>query len=181
MKLRKVVCLCVVLGAASAAGASMVDEVVISEWAGDPSGANTAYMVIDFGPESFAFGVLFDESISGWDLLTIVDNESELLEVDADFFEGIGWFLNSITYNGIVGDEFGTWWSYWVSTNGENWSFSENEGASARMVGDGDWDGWSWSDGWPPVPGLDTPVPEPMTLGLLAGGVMMLRLRRKLS
>lgn len=69
----------------------------------------------------------------------------------------------------------GFWGYYGIVDGGWNWP---GHGASARVLTDGDWDGWSWgaAPGWyGGDPSLAVAVPEPVTLLLLSAGMLMTR------
>jgi hypothetical protein len=112
-------------------------------------------------------------------------------DVDNDGFE---WQEGSGETGGPVDpDDHGVegwytgYWSYWVSDDGSDWSYS-GWGISARELSDGSWDGWGFSDfagmGAGGAPGTPTaaqaPVPIPGAVWLLGSGLLALvRVKQK--
>lgn len=78
-----------------------------------------------------------------------------------------GWFVDG-------------YWAYYSFQNGA-WTYP-GAGASARVLTDGSWDGWSWSSsasGWDGgVPSI-TVVPEPASLLLMGAGLFMIRRKKE--
>ncbi len=157
----RVITILVMLAVSSAAFAYIFDgkDVKIEYWTG--SGENEAICVIDFGPAYFAFGYRWDGASTGFDMIQAIANNGDV-ELDLQNF-GFGVFVNGITYNGYSKIGYGggeDWWHYWTSTDGSEWEISW-VGASARSLGNGEWDGWRYgSDEAPRIP----LVPEPSTI-----------------
>ncbi|HEV8291087.1 MAG TPA: hypothetical protein VGP94_04165 [Tepidisphaeraceae bacterium] len=154
--------------------AGAADAALISETAG--SGPDSSTIVVDFGPESYAFQVHYTDSITGLDALRLLDQETPFrLETVhfsfGDLVSGIGyddWFESGVGNNG------NDWWKYWRSVDGSVWTVS-GSGAGGRILSDGAWDGWTWVRGQSTAP--DVPVPEPSTLLVMVASVFVLRRR----
>lgn len=138
-----------------------LDEIRVEWWTG--AGPNRAVCVVDFWPyngdeDSFAFGCRFTGSyITGLDLLNALQ-DAELglsFAAQSDFVTDIWYVTDGQTYHtGYNWPE--SYWSYWVSADfGEYWEYSMY-GAGARLLHDGD------TDGWLAVPGDDY-TSEPVT------------------
>jgi hypothetical protein len=77
-----------------------------------------------------------------------------------------GWFVDG-------------YWAYFGLKDGA-WDYP-GSGASARVLADGAWDGWSWSssaNGWWGGDPSVTVIPEPATLVLLGAGLLLARKRK---
>ena len=183
-KMRRVMILLAVIGAAQAAKAGLVYEKGIEYAAG--AGENKATIVIDFDAGDFyLFEYRWDGQASGWDALSAIDTAA-LLSVDATWYEQFqSHFVNDFGYPGGVKYDYGagaaTGWGYWGSGDGENWLL--NGGVDGRMLTNGGWDGWVWSNydysvSWDPIraPGM---APEPGTILLLGAGAMYVLKARK--
>lgn len=159
----------------SAASPVVAGQPIISESVG--SGANLSHIVVDFGPQSYEFNVHYDGSITGEQALDMLEANTAF-RLTTQTFVGFGDTVNSIDYGGYVQTGFGNnFWGYYVSTDGQNWNFSD-VGASSRMLTNGDWDGWVWSAQDTP-PDLPIAAPEPGSLSLAAlSGLLLLRRRR---
>lgn len=125
-------------------------------WVG--TGSNSAVLIIDFNAgngeaETFAYGVRFNGSITGAQMLAMVDAADTNLEVNATGF------LNDIVYNtfeGIGGSP--DYWGTFSGTNLSDWTF--NAGISTT-VNDGDWFGCTYGS-WPPRrPFIPVPANDP--------------------
>jgi len=154
--------------------AGVADAAIISESAG--SGPNTSTIVVDFGPESYAFTVHYTGTITGLDALRLLDMETpfRLETVHFSFGDLVSGMEYDEWYEAGVGNNGNDWWKYWRSGDGSAWSGS-GSGAGARVLNDGAWDGWTWVRGQTSAP--DVPVPEPSVLFLLVGSVLLLRRR----
>ncbi|MFC1738839.1 PEP-CTERM sorting domain-containing protein [Planctomycetota bacterium] len=149
------------------------------------SGSNEATIVIDFDLDDFfMFTYSWEGEAMGWDALDALDTAGDLY-VDSTWFED--WqshFINDFDYPGGVEYDYSAdgfpGWHYYGSSDNENWS--QNTGVDYRILNDGDWDSWVWTNydqSWLPLRGPgEAPVPEPMTFGLLGLGGLMLRRRK---
>ena len=126
----------------------------IVEWAG--SGSDSAILVIDFLnesglPKSYAWGLLFNDSISAEELLQLAEQTYFALSVDA-----AGGFLNDIIYqadSGLAGNPY--YWNTWSTTTNGYWM--TNVGLST-VIKNGDWFGCSYPN-YPPNLFPRSPVP----------------------
>jgi len=183
--------LVVLAGFVRPVGASLVDDVEISEWAyigGAGINDDLAIVVIDYDTRSlgneYAFGVYFVDSgdVTGMDLLSELSADTSL-ELAVDDY-GFGLFVSGINYDGRDGEYiWPDWWSYWTSSDGESWT-SSSVGACDRLVQHGQWDGWSAADELftePPYSQApNVPIPEPMSAAfVILGGFVVSRARRK--
>jgi len=132
------------------------DNVAIEYWAG--SGSNEAVVVIDFGDDSYAFGYRWAVGPKyGKDLMDAVNAAGAL-----DYTE-TGGLLNTISYGSYVNvGQAGwptDWWSYFTSSDGENWE-SAAVGFAERELSNGSWDGWAHQTmgAWPPAHLPTTPI-----------------------
>lgn len=111
--------------------ANLFQKQSIPHWLGQ--GQDSAMLVVDFqqGPQSsYAWGVLFNDSISGQDLLAAVDLADSLFQVQMSSF------LNDITYNGLAGlGGAPNFWSTWTSSNFADWRL--NAGISTYIKPNG--------------------------------------------
>jgi hypothetical protein len=176
-------------------------------WAG--SGASRAALVIDFNDgkadESLAWGFRWDGPVAptGEQMFAAIDAADPRLHafVKSDptfgnFVDGIGYDLDGdgvLTPTAGGGDHYRpgfvdpNFWAYLVAdadpfAPGGSWTDSA-VGFGARTLGDGAWDGWSWS-AWPPAgPGepVAAAVPEPGAAGavLVLAGLSVVRRRRR--
>ena len=154
--------------------AGVVNAAIISESAG--SGPNTSTIVVDFGPESYAFQVHYSGSISGLDALKLLDQETpfRLETVHFSFGDLVSGMAYDEWYEAGIGNNGSDWWKYWRSADGSIWTVS-GSGAGTRMLSDGAWDGWTWVRGQTSAP--DVPVPEPSCAIVLAASFLLLRRR----
>ncbi len=174
--MRRVMMLVLVIAAAQAAYAGLVYQKGIEYTAG--AGENSAKIVIDFDAgKFFLFEYRWNGQAKGWDALAAID-AAGLLNVDSQWFEQFNsHFVNDFSFPGGVKFDYGvdaTGWGYWGSADGENWLL--NGGVDGRMLTNGGWDGWVWSNydynvSWDPIrsPGM---APEPGTILLLGAGAM---------
>ena len=124
------------------------------EWAG--SGNDSAILVIDFlnesgYPKSYAWGILFDDSISAEALLQLAEQNYFALA-----FDMAGGFLNDIIYqgdSGLAGSP--NYWNTWSTTTNGYWM--TNAGLST-VIKNGDWFGCSYPN-YPPAIFPRSPVP----------------------
>ncbi|MFP3937376.1 MAG: PEP-CTERM sorting domain-containing protein, partial [Phycisphaerae bacterium] len=141
------------------------------------SGANTAYMLINFSDgANYQFDVSFDGETSGIGLFDIIESDTTLV-TDRTIY-GDDAFIDGVTYGDHSDVGFGggeDWWHYWIrESDSDGWQ-SPGYGASSRTVTDGSWDGWVYGS-------AGEPVPEPTSLMVLAvagGAVTALRRRRR--
>ena len=179
MSLRNLICLIVVLAITSSlAIATPVNFggtwVEVEYWGG--SGSNEAIVVVDFhatGGDSYAFGFKWDGSATGYDALVAID-VAGALDFEATYYSGSGYFIDNFYYNNVSGDQ-SYYWQYFTSSDGVVWN-SSAAGMSDRTLTVGDWDGWY--NGFDPGVSPTTPIPEPVTIALLALGGLLLRRRR---
>jgi len=154
--------------------AGVVDAALISETAG--TGPNSSTIVVDFGPESYAFQVRYTGSITGLDALRLLDDQTPFRLETVHF--SFGDLVSGMEYDGWheagIGNNVNDWWKYWRSPDGSNWTAS-GSGAGGRILSDGAWDGWTWVRGQSTAP--DVPVPEPSSLVVLVASVFVLRRR----
>ncbi|HEV8605130.1 MAG TPA: hypothetical protein VGQ99_07175 [Tepidisphaeraceae bacterium] len=154
--------------------AGVADAALISETAG--SGPSSSTIVVDFGPESYAFQVRYTDSITGLDALRLLDEETpfRLETVHFSFGDLVSGMAYDEWYEAGVGNNVNDWWKYWRSPDGSAWTVS-GSGAGARLLTDGAWDGWTWVRGQTTAP--DVPLPEPSGFLVLAATVVLLRRR----
>ncbi len=151
-----------------AAHAISLSELIVSGSAG--SGSSTSYLVVDFGPDSYAFVYYYDGSKTGFDMLQDLAAAVPGFQFTYSDFGAGAIFVNTFAYGPYPSTGGGTtWWSYWLSDNGSDWSFAP-VGAGGRTLSDGSWDGWSFVPSFnDPAPKPDVPlVPEPATVTVLA-------------
>lgn len=101
----------------------------VATWVG--SGADSAIMVVDFlngnTPSSFAWGVLFNDSTTGGNML------NEIAGTDTNFTVNAASFLNDIIYktdSGIGGQP--NFWGTWSATNFGNWAMNAGIGTKVE-------------------------------------------------
>jgi hypothetical protein len=150
-----------------AAQAISLSDLIVSGSAG--SGSSTSYLVLDFGPDSYAFVYYYDGVKTGFDMLQDLSAAVPGLQFSYWDFGGGAVFVNTFAYGPYPATGGGTtWWSYWLSDNGSDWGFAP-VGAGARVLADGSWDGWSFVPSFnDPAPTPDVPlIPEPASLTAL--------------
>ncbi|UCF43916.1 MAG: PEP-CTERM sorting domain-containing protein [Planctomycetota bacterium] len=146
------------------------------------TGVNWAEVYIEWsdgfiGEFEVCFGQSSSDTVTGADLLLTLDSELTdftLAYTNWGTVEEPDLFVDSIQYLGHYSGGYGggeDWWHYWIRDWGDTGWTSPLYGVSSRVVGDGDMDGWIYGRG-------GAPVPEPATVVLLAGGVILLRRRR---
>jgi hypothetical protein len=154
--------------------AGVADAAIISQSAG--SGPNTSTIVVDYGPQSYAFQVHYAGSITGLDALRLLDEQTPFRLETVHF--SFGDLVSGMEYDGWyeagVGNNGSDWWKYWRSGDGSSWTAS-GSGAGTRLLSAGAWDGWTWVRGQSSAP--DVPVPEPSILLLLTASVFLVRRR----
>jgi hypothetical protein len=113
---------------------------IANEWFG--VGEDSAFLVIDFNPidkiSSFVFGIRFQDSISGFEALKLIENMDTTFQIKVDAF------LNDISYGeyeGIGGAP--NYWATWSATNFGNWVM--NVGLQQK-IGSGDFFGCTYTD-----------------------------------
>jgi hypothetical protein len=169
MKIKSLVCLAIVLFAASFAGASIIEV---------GTGSNTVGVEIEWKDGFLAeFEVSFDTpSITGWEVVDIIEAETTLVTARIDYGtpEDPYVFLDGLTFDGhsnIGWDGGEDWWHYWIEDAAGNWE-SPYFGLPERVLEPGDRDGWRYGSALAPG------VPEPATMLLLAVGGMLVRKKR---
>lgn len=129
------------------------DKSEVEYWVG--TGLDSAVLVIDFvvnpdgDAKSFAYGVKFTGSITGKQMLQMVDASDPNLHVS------IPQYLDDITYNhfsGLADNPY--YWSTFSGTNMSDWV--ANEGVTA-VITNGQWFGTAYGD-WPTERPF-TPIP----------------------
>jgi hypothetical protein len=159
-------------------------------WDGQATGADMVlaicqadaqfYAMGSLGSWGFAIGGLgYDENNNGIFDLTKSGATSSF---DADGYMTVSSYAFDGWSAADPGDVWESGWmdGYWAyyGTQGGAWVYP-GAGASARILTDGAWDGWSWStesNGWGGDPSLAV-IPEPATLLLLGAGFMLVRKR----
>jgi len=186
-----------ILGLARFGHGGTIDDLDIESWSG--TGSSEAVLMVDFlmgndQLDSFAFGARFDGTITGKDLLDIVQTGDPNFSYTGISFP-FGVFVSGLFYTDLdtaisysTPDDWpNTWWAYYHSDDfGDTWN-GANEGAGDWLLGDGDTDGWLGvlnSEDVPdqgPVPPRpeSAGIPEPSTFVLAAvGAVLLLAWRR---
>ncbi len=122
------------------------------------SGVNQAKITIEWEDGYRAeflvhFGGMETDTLTGLELLDIVEAETGLTTVREDF--GFGPFVDEISFEGHISGGFGggdLWWHYWVGDGKDDAAWrSSATGASGRTLGHGDADGWIYGHGEPPI------------------------------
>ncbi len=181
---------------APVASASPYDNYSNLEYlAGDTdSPENRATLVIDFrNGNHYGFGYGWDSAApTGWDMLLSVESAGGL-EIDANWYDFDGDFIPEspqvmeITYDGHTmvnstnwpAEPGDTFLSYWVSTDGNNWSTTFT-GVAGTALNDGDWNAWTVYDGYNEAwPGDAPSAPEPATIALMGIGAAGILVRRR--
>jgi hypothetical protein len=150
------------------------------------TGANSAYIAVDFDyNNAFVFGYGWDDKMDGtstllWDAIYKVAQQGDL-NVEYDDY-GWGIFLQDIVYPGGIKHSYDlSLWPYWNVFSSQDGCLWENasSGVSEISIQDGYWYSLVWTyampnNNWLPERGPgEMPIPEPMTLTLLAFGVGM--------
>lgn len=163
------------------------------------TGDNKSMMVLEYGQTDYLFGFSWSGAASGTDMLyAIRDASGGALTVDFQTFtfpDGNGGFISSdfiktISYTAahqVTYDEDTSYFNYFISDDGANWTAPFDFGASGRSLTNGAWDDWVYEttpalppDFDPPAtPTFSSAAPEPMSISLLGvGGMLLLRRRR---
>ena len=178
-----------ILSAFVCAGTYQIDTVAYT--AG--TGSNSAKIVIDFDFNNyFVFEYLWDGVATGWDALSALEQQSELTIEGGSYQMVVNGQLLTLAYandfvypSGAKYDYFddgSLGWAYVGSIDNENWQ--SNAPVSLRELTNGSWDAWVWTNhdmdnNWVPVrqPG-QMPIPEPVSIIVMAAGVILARKRR---
>ncbi len=164
------------------------------------TGSNESFLVVDFQDNttnhSSLFGYRYDGTKTGADLLAAVAAQTPLT---VGYYPGygpsdnnaLGVGPNLFSFNGHTQDAgpnfTNNYWSYWNSTDGLNWTPSQN-GPSSSPLSNGSYDGWSWAFNVPYPQNPPTPVtpriapaavPEPGACWLLLAGLPLLLVVRR--
>jgi hypothetical protein len=144
------------------------------------TGTNSAYIALDFDYDNaFVFEYHWNGQATGWDALQALDQAGPM-DIDGQVYSW-GVLINDFSYPGGVKFDYGlgnTGWVYYLSDGGSDW-FGSGAGVRDRVLSNGSWDSWVWSN-YPPdwsipyrQPG-QMPIPEPTSLILLAFGAGLL-------
>ena len=148
------------------------------------SGTNAVMVYIEWSDNYVTeFLVAFDTvTITGLEAFDIIEADTAvppisdpLTTVRGDF--GFGVFIDGISQGvhsdiGYGGGE--NWWHFWIKDSGQGSWASPAFGVADRILSDGDSDGWVYGH-------AAAPAPEPMTLSLLALGLVGLIKRRRMT
>ncbi len=166
-------------------------------------GAHSSLIYVDFGPRTFWFDVRYENSITGFAALQLIDDQTPL-EMESIAF-GSSQFVTSLstdgflqTGQGIAGNDY---WSYWRRDSAA-WSLS-GAGASVRTLHNGQSDGWVWTAAQTSPPDAPTygnydridaalagdaiarrampAVPEPTCATMALGGLWLFIVQRRRS
>ncbi len=128
------------------------------------AGVNEAHLYIEWADGFSAeylvrFGETEADTITGLGLLDIVEAETDLTTVQADYGWGIA--VDGISYQDHSAVGYGggdLWWHYWTDNAGsrEGW-ISPWTGAADRIVRHGDADAWIYGHGTEPKPEWEIP------------------------
>ena len=149
MRLTVLGCFCLVSGLVTAApvevGTGVSTAGVTIEW----SDGFSAEFRVHFGDD-------VNDTITGLELMTLIEAGTELTTVRQDF--GWGEFVDGFSYQGHSEAGFGggdLWWHYWENNAGSRhpWQ-SSMTGAGGRIVAHGDTDAWIYGHGNEP-PAID--------------------------
>ncbi len=144
-------------------------------------GDNSAHIAVDFDyGNSFVFEYHWDGEATAWDATVALDVEGALF-VDASNWgtlENPNYFINDLTYPGGEKFDYGldfAAWQYYVGDN-DSWT-PPGTGVSNYSLTNELWVSYVWTNydaDWMPrrQPG-EMPIPEPVTLILLAFGAVM--------
>ena len=182
------VCAAIIAGWLSVSQSQAVTYTGSSEYAAG-TGSNRATIAIDFDADNFfLFDFFWDGTAGSFDALEALDAAGDLV-MDVSFFDfgsGPTPFINDFDYPGGVEFDYGTFanfpgWVFYTGVDNENWNFSL-AGANDRLLSDGDYDSWVWSNfdaGFAPTrePGQTPVIPETASLALLGLGGLWLHRR----
>jgi len=149
------------------------------------SGDNEALLVLTFGIDTYAFLYIWENAATGLDMLQAVDGASSEMAVtytDDGGSDAVG----TISYNGNFGGGSppDSWWTYFLSTDGESWAlqFDSPPHPDNYVLTDGDLNGYGLQttiSGAGTLPELPV-IPEPGVAHLLiTGGIIAWGCSRK--
>ncbi len=127
----------------------------IEYWVGE--GSNRAGLVIDWQdgitPQSIMWGYRWDGTATGEDMLNAIVASDTRLSGDVSLPTTINYDLNNDgsldadDHQRTANMSAGSYWPYFIGTDGENWSYATTTHAG-RTLSNGDWDGWSYCSDW---------------------------------
>lgn len=157
------------------------------------SGANTAYVAVDF---DFGTAFVFEYKWDGaggvlWDAMSAMDAAGDLNIAATNWgeLESPNYFIDTISYlDAAVHPYDSILWPYWnifTSQDGAAWVSPATEGVSQIVVQNSGWYSLLWTysqfDGsdYTPVrqPG-SMPIPEPAAIAIMALGMVLARRRK---
>lgn len=146
------------------------------------SGSHAANIIIEWSDGHIAeFLVGFDTpTITGLEAFDIIEADTALPPISNPLTTvrlpfGNDIFIDGITqgiHSNIGYDGGDNWWHFWIKDSGQSDWASPAFGVTDRILADGDSDGWIYGR-------AGAPIPEPMTLSLLALGSLTLLRRRR--
>jgi hypothetical protein len=124
------------------------------------TGSAESFLVLDFEDglvnDNYAFGYFYDPNaatpVTGYDMVEGLANANLGLTAPTTDYS-FGEAIDNFSYNGqsMGGFQSNGYWSYYLSSDGENWQ-SSGVGMSDRDLTNGSYDGWAWDAGTDPLP-----------------------------